>query len=55
MKRLHGILTAFEMRKGGRSDIREVAFKVSTKGKEKLSESRYMSEEEYEVNFVKNL
>jgi len=55
MTQLHGILTAFEMRKGGPSDMREVAFKVSTKGKEKINESGYISEEEYEVNFVKNL
>ena len=31
--------------------MREAAFNISTK----LSESRYISEEEYEVNFVKNL
>jgi len=33
MTRLHQILTTFEMRKGGPSDMREVAFKVSAKGK----------------------
>ena len=32
---LHGILTAFEMRQGGPSQIKEAAFKVSSKGKEK--------------------
>eukprot|EP00253_Pinus_taeda_P028711 PITA_28711 len=32
---LHGILTTFEMRKGGPSDMREAAFKASAKGKEK--------------------
>ena len=32
---LHGIITAFEIRKGGPSDMREAAFKASTKGKEK--------------------
>jgi len=32
---LHGILTAFEMRKGGPSNMREAAFKASAKGKEK--------------------
>ena len=32
---LHGILTAFEMRKGGPSQIREVTFKACAKGKEK--------------------
>eukprot|EP00253_Pinus_taeda_P032448 PITA_32448 len=42
MSQLHGILTAFEMRKEGPS---EAAFE----------ESGYMSEEEEEVNFVKNL
>ena len=55
MMQRHRILTAFEMRKGGPSDMREAAFKVSANGKEKISESRYISEEEYEVNFVKNL
>jgi len=30
---LHGILTAFEMRKGGASEIREATFKASAKGK----------------------
>ena len=42
---LHGILTTFEMRKGGPSDISEVSFKASAKGKEKeyLKESRYIS------------
>ena len=30
---LHGILTDFEMRKGGPSKIREVALKASAKGK----------------------
>eukprot|EP00253_Pinus_taeda_P033975 PITA_33975 len=32
MSQLHGILTAYEMRKGGPSDRREVAFKASGKG-----------------------
>ena len=35
--------------------MREAAFKVSTNGKENLNESGYISEEEYEVNFVKKL
>eukprot|EP00253_Pinus_taeda_P028036 PITA_28036 len=41
---LHGILTTFEMRKGGPSDIREAAFKALAKGKEKeaLNESGYI-------------
>ena len=55
MTQLHRILTAFEMRKGGPSDMKEATFKVSANGKEKISESGYISEEEYEVNFVKNL
>jgi len=38
------------MRKGGPSDRREATFKASGKG-----ESRHMSEEEEESNFVKNL
>jgi len=32
---LHGILVAFEMRKGGPSDMREATFKASAKEKEK--------------------
>ena len=53
---LHGILTAFEMRQGGPSQIREAAFKVSAKGKEKevVKESSYISDEE-EANFVRKL
>jgi len=44
------------MRKGGPSEIREVACKASTKGKEKkdLKELGYISEED-EVKFVKKL
>ena len=41
---LHGILTAFEMRKGGPSDRREAIFKASGKGE--YYESRHMLEEE---------
>eukprot|EP00253_Pinus_taeda_P026900 PITA_26900 len=54
---IHGILTAFEMRKGGPSDMREDAFKASAKGKEKEEhhESGHILEEEDEVNFVKKL
>eukprot|EP00253_Pinus_taeda_P017719 PITA_17719 len=33
---IHGIVTAFEMRKGGPSNMREATFKASTKGKEKV-------------------
>ena len=53
---LHGILTAFEMRQGGPSQIREAAFKVSARGKEKevFKEPSYISKEE-EVNFVRKL
>ena len=53
MSQLHGILTSYEMRKGGPSDRREVAFKAS--GKVDYYESRHKSEEEEESNFVKNL
>ena len=55
MTQLHRILTAFDMRKGGPSDMREAAFKALAKGKEELNESRHISEEEDEVNFVKKL
>eukprot|EP00253_Pinus_taeda_P033921 PITA_33921 len=55
MTQLHRILTAFEMRKGGPSDMTEATFEVSTNGKEKLNESGYISEEEDQVNFFKNL
>eukprot|EP00253_Pinus_taeda_P004980 PITA_04980 len=53
MSQLHGILIAYEMRKGGPSNRREVAFKASGKGD--YYESGHMSEEEEELNFVKNL
>ncbi len=49
MSQLHGILTAYEMRKGGPSDRREAAFKTSGKGE------YYESGEEEESNFVRNL
>eukprot|EP00253_Pinus_taeda_P016292 PITA_16292 len=53
MSQLHGILTAYEMRKGGPSDRRVVAFKASGKGE--YYESGHASEEEEESNFVRNL
>lgn len=53
MTQLHEILTSFEMRKGGPSDMREVTFKAS--GREELNESGHISEGEEEANFVKNL
>ena len=53
MSQLHGILTAYEMRKGGPSDRREASFKASGKGD--YYESGHISEEEEESNFVKNL
>ena len=53
MSQLHGILTAYEMRKGGPSDRREAAFKASGKGD--YYELGHASEEEEESNFVKNL
>ena len=37
MTQLHGILTSFEMRKGGPSDLREATFKASTKRKIKMT------------------
>eukprot|EP00253_Pinus_taeda_P001870 PITA_01870 len=51
MSQLHGILTAYEMRKGGPSDRREAAFKASGKGD--YYELGHASEEEEESNFVK--
>jgi len=53
MPQLHGILTAYEMRKGGPSDRREAAFKASGKGD--YYELGHALEEEEESNFVKNL
>eukprot|EP00253_Pinus_taeda_P022137 PITA_22137 len=53
MSQLHGILTAYEMRKGGPSDRRVVAFKASGKGE--YYEPGHVSEEEQESNFVRNL
>jgi len=44
MSQLHGILTAFEMRKGVPLDMRESAFKASGKGE--YNESGHMSEGE---------
>ena len=53
MSQLHGILTVYEMRKGGPSDRREAAFQASGKGD--YYESGHMSEEEEESNFLRNL
>lgn len=50
---LHGILTTYEMRKGGPLDMREATFKASGKGD--YYESGHVSEEEEKSNFVKNL
>jgi len=52
MSQLHGILTAYEMRREGPSDRREAAFRAS--GKEDYYEASHVPEEE-ESNFVKNL
>ena len=41
------------MRKGGPSDMREATFKAL--GREEISESGHISEEEEEANFVKDL
>ena len=54
MSQLHGILTAYEMRKGGPSDRREADFKASGKG-EYYEASHIPEEEEEESNFVRNL
>src|SRR3984885_9609666 len=53
MSQLHGILTAYEMRKGGPSDRRVATFKASGKGE--YYELGHVSEEEEESNFVRNL
>eukprot|EP00253_Pinus_taeda_P035402 PITA_35402 len=53
MSQLHGILTAYEMRKGGPSDRRVATFKASGKGG--YYESGHVSEEEEESNFVRNI
>jgi len=53
MSQLHGILTAFEMRKGGPSDMREATFKAL--GREEFHESEHILGGEEEANFVKNL
>ena len=53
MSQLHGILTAYEMRKGDPSDRREAAFKASVKGE--YYESGHGSKEEEESNFIRNL
>jgi len=55
MTQLHGILISIDMRKGGPSDMREAAFKASTKGKEEHNESGHISGEEDGVNFIKKL
>ena len=34
MVQLHGILTAYEMRRGGPYEVKEAVFRASTKGKE---------------------
>eukprot|EP00253_Pinus_taeda_P031046 PITA_31046 len=53
MTQLHGILTTFEMRKGGPSDMREATFKAL--GREELNELGHSSEGKEEANFAKNL
>ena len=56
MVQLHGILTAYEMRRGGPSEVKEAVFRTFTKWKEvqKIEGSGYISEED-EINFVKKL
>eukprot|EP00253_Pinus_taeda_P011203 PITA_11203 len=53
MSQLHGILTAYEVRKGGPSDRIVAAFKASGKGE--YYESGHVLEEEEESNFVINI
>eukprot|EP00253_Pinus_taeda_P027662 PITA_27662 len=52
MSQLHGILTAYEMRKGGPSNRREATFKALGKGD--YNEFGHMSKGEEESNFAKN-
>eukprot|EP00253_Pinus_taeda_P008949 PITA_08949 len=54
MSQLHGILTDYEMRKGGPLDRREAAFKASGK-RDYYEASHVPEEEEEESNFVRNL
>lgn len=56
IKQLHGILTAYEMRKGDILGIREATFKATNKGKEKEDpkETSYILDKE-KANFVKKL
>eukprot|EP00253_Pinus_taeda_P013748 PITA_13748 len=54
MSQLHGILTAYEIRKGSPSDRREAAFKASGKA-DYYEASHVPEEEEEESNFVRNL
>eukprot|EP00253_Pinus_taeda_P020619 PITA_20619 len=49
MSQLHGILTAYEMRKGGPSDMRVAAFKASGKGE--YYESGHVDEDERGNNY----
>jgi hypothetical protein len=53
---LHGILTSYEMRRGGPSEFKEAVFRTSTKGMDvQITEgSGYISEED-EINFVRKL
>jgi hypothetical protein len=53
---LHGILTAYEMRRGGPSEVKDVVFRTSTKGMDVQTTegSGYISEED-EINFVRKL
>ena len=56
LDQLHGILTAFEMRKRGPSDMREETLKATYKGKykEASKDTSYISDEE-EEKFVRKL
>jgi hypothetical protein len=53
---LHGILTAYEMRRGGPSEVKDAVFRTSTKGMDVQTTEGlgYISEED-EANFVRKL
>jgi hypothetical protein len=54
--KLHGILTAYEMRRGGPSEVKEAVFRTSTKGmEEQITEGLGYILEEDEINFVRKL
>jgi hypothetical protein len=53
---LHGILIAYEMRRGGPSEVKDAVFRTSTKGMDvQITEGLGYISEEDEANFVKKL